>query len=58
VQCGFDLTINYKTDDVKAAVSAFAPDGVHHYFDNVGGPVTDAILQVEKKLSQLTLFFS
>ena len=45
-QCGFDLAINYKTDDVNAAVSAFAPDGVHHYFDNVGGHVTDAILQV------------
>jgi len=46
-QLGFDLAINYKTDDVKAAVAAFAPEGIHHYFDNVGGAVTDAILQVQ-----------
>jgi NADPH-dependent curcumin reductase CurA len=46
LQCGFDLAINYKTDDVKAAVAAFAPEGVHHYFDNVGGHITDSILQV------------
>jgi NADPH-dependent curcumin reductase CurA len=46
VQCGFDVAINYKTDDVKQSVSSFAPEGVQHYFDNVGGPVTDAVLQV------------
>ncbi len=46
MQCGFDLAINYKTDDVKAAVAAFAPEGVQHYFDNVGGHITDSILQV------------
>lgn len=46
LQCGFDLVINYKTDDVKAAVAAFAPEGVHHYFDNVGGHITDSVLQV------------
>jgi hypothetical protein len=45
-QCGFDLAINYKTDDVKAAVAAFAPEGVQHYFDNVGGHITDSVLQV------------
>ena len=41
---GLDAAINYKTDDVAAALKAFAPDGVTAYFDNVGGAVTDAVL--------------
>lgn len=56
LQCGFDFAINYKTDDVKACVSAFAPEGIHHYFDNVGGPVTDAVLQVKKNTKKMLLF--
>jgi NADPH-dependent curcumin reductase CurA len=41
---GFDAAINYKaTDDYRAALDEAAPDGVDVYFDNVGGPVTDAV---------------
>ncbi|MFC6825093.1 NADP-dependent oxidoreductase [Halopelagius fulvigenes] len=41
---GFDAAINYKTtDDYSAAVDDAAPDGVDVYFDNVGGPITDAV---------------
>jgi len=41
---GFDAAINYKTtDDYQAALTATAPDGVDVYFDNVGGPITDAV---------------
>lgn len=41
---GFDEAINYKTTtDMKAAVAAACPDGVDIYFDNVGGPVSDAV---------------
>ncbi|QAU12519.1 NADP-dependent oxidoreductase [Halorubrum sp. BOL3-1] len=40
----FDAAINYKTtDDYRAALDAAAPDGVDVYFDNVGGPITDAV---------------
>jgi NADPH2:quinone reductase len=41
---GFDAGINYKaTDDYRGALAEAAPDGVDAYFDNVGGPITDAV---------------
>jgi NADPH-dependent curcumin reductase CurA len=43
-ELGFDAGINYKkTDDYEAALAEAAPDGVDAYFDNVGGPITDAV---------------
>ncbi|MFC6863242.1 NADP-dependent oxidoreductase [Halomicroarcula sp. GCM10025817] len=41
---GFDAGINYTTaDDYRAALDDVAPHGVDVYFDNVGGPITDAV---------------
>jgi len=43
-ELGFDAGINYETtDDYRAALAEVAPDGVDAYFDNVGGPITDAV---------------
>lgn len=42
-ELGFDGAINYKTDDVPAKLKELAPDGVDGYFENTGGPVTDAV---------------
>jgi hypothetical protein len=43
-ELGFDAAINYKTtDDYGAALGDAAPEGVDVYFDNVGGPITDAV---------------
>ncbi|WP_417860905.1 NADP-dependent oxidoreductase [Winogradskyella sediminis] len=42
---GFDAGINYNTtEDMAAAIAAAAPNGVDIYFDNVGGPISDAVL--------------
>ena len=42
---GFDACIDYKAEgDLAAAVRGACPDGVDVYFDNVGGPVSDAVL--------------
>ncbi|AUV81955.1 NADP-dependent oxidoreductase [Salinigranum rubrum] len=41
---GFDAAINYRAqDDYDAALADVAPEGVDVYFDNVGGPITDAV---------------
>jgi NADPH-dependent curcumin reductase CurA len=46
---GFHATVNYReTTDLAAAVSAVAPDGLDVYFDNVGGPILNALLPVLK----------
>jgi len=43
--CGFDAALDYKaTTDYPAAIKELCPGGVDVYFDNVGGPVTDAVL--------------
>ncbi len=43
-ECGFDAAINYKTQDVKAELARHAPDGIHVFYDNVGGPLLDTAL--------------
>ncbi len=39
---GFDAAINYKTEDVAAALQRTCPKGIDIYFDNVGGDILDA----------------
>jgi NADPH-dependent curcumin reductase CurA len=41
---GFDACIDYKNDDVAAALKQHCPKRVDVYFDNVGGPILDAVL--------------
>jgi NADPH-dependent curcumin reductase CurA len=44
-EIGADAAINYRTaDDYWDAVGDAAPGGVDVYFDNVGGEITDAVL--------------
>jgi NADPH-dependent curcumin reductase CurA len=41
---GFDHAIDYKAEDVRSALKEVCPRGVDVYFDNVGGPVLEAVL--------------
>lgn len=41
---GFDAAIDYKSENVRAAVQKHCPKGVDVYFDNVGGDILDAVL--------------
>ena len=43
-ELGFDACINRRTADLKAALKQHCPDRVDVYFDNVGGPILDAVL--------------
>ncbi|HZU48719.1 MAG TPA: NADP-dependent oxidoreductase [Mycobacterium sp.] len=41
---GFDACIDYKEGNLAAALKQHCPRGVDVYFDNVGGPILDAVL--------------
>ncbi|WP_157545970.1 NADP-dependent oxidoreductase [Mycobacterium sp. IS-1742] len=41
---GFDACIDYRGEDLAAALREHCPKGVDVYFDNVGGSVLDAVL--------------
>jgi NADPH-dependent curcumin reductase CurA len=42
---GYDAALDYKSPgDLSAAIGAACPDGVHVYFDNTAGAVSDAVL--------------
>jgi len=43
-ELGFDAAINYKSQDVGAALDAACPNGINIYFDNVGGEILDLCL--------------
>jgi NADPH-dependent curcumin reductase len=43
-ELGLDTVIDHRTEDVGVRLSALCPDGVDVYFDNVGGPLLDLVL--------------
>jgi NADPH-dependent curcumin reductase CurA len=44
-ELGYDAAIDYKREDVGAALKAACPKGIDVYFDNVGGAILDAALR-------------
>ncbi|MDH4568293.1 NADP-dependent oxidoreductase [Pseudomonas sp. BN414] len=43
-ELGFDGAIDYKAENLHAALKRECPNGVDVYFDNVGGDILDAVL--------------
>jgi len=43
-ELGFDASIDYKAEDVSAALRKQCPKGIDVFFDNVGGDILDAAL--------------
>jgi len=52
---GFDAGINYNTDDLSADVAEACPRGVDLYFENVGGQVSDAVLDHLAEFSRVAV---
>ena len=53
---GFDAGINYNTSkDLKADIAKAAPNGVDIYYDNVGGPISDAVLFNINKFARMPI---
>ncbi len=43
-ELGFEACIDHRAGDLDAALAAAAPKGIDVYFENVGGPLLDAVL--------------
>jgi NADPH-dependent curcumin reductase CurA len=41
---GFDACVDHRAGRLEADLAAVTPDGIDGYFENVGGPVLDAVL--------------
>ncbi len=55
-ELGFDAGFNYKTtSDYLAAYKELCPDGVDVYFDNVGGPVSDAVFPCLRRYARMAI---
>lgn len=55
-ELGFDAAFNYKTtDNYVARLKELCPNGVDCYFDNVGGPITDAIFPVLNTKARISI---
>jgi NADPH:quinone reductase len=55
-QFGFDEAVNYKTSKpLRKVITAVCPNGVDVYFDNVGGEITDAVIENLNNHSRIVL---
>ncbi len=54
-ELGFDAAIDYRNEDVGEALDRHCPDGIDICFENVGGPIFDAILMRMKLFGRVSL---
>jgi hypothetical protein len=54
-ELGFDACVNYRTQDVFAALKDACPQGIDVYFDNVGGAVLAAVLRLLNQNARIPL---
>ena len=54
-EIGFDAAINYKTEKLRKSLMKHCPDGIDIYFDNVGGPLLDAVLTLINLRARIVL---
>lgn len=53
---GFNEAINYKTTpDLREALAKACPLGIHFYFDNVGGDISDAVLSLINTYARIAI---
>lgn len=54
-ELGLDGAIDYKHEDVGAALDRLCPDGIDVNFENVGGPIMDAVIERMNDFSRMPL---
>ncbi len=54
-ECGFDGAIDYKNEDVGAALDRLCPGGIDVNYENVGGATMDAVMSRMNNFSRMAL---
>jgi len=54
-ELGFDACIDHRSGDLVKALAAAAPKGIDIYFENVGGPLLDAVLALCNPFARIPL---
>ena len=54
-ELGFDACVDYKAGSLDAALAAACPKGIDVYFDNVGGPTLNTVLNHMNAFSRIPL---
>lgn len=54
-ELGFDGAIDYRSEDVGAALDRLCPNGIDVNFENVGGPIMDAVMERMNDFSRMPL---
>ena len=52
---GFDAVINYKTENVAEKLDEYCPDGIDCYYENVGGEITDAVMDRLNRFARIAV---
>ena len=54
-ELGFDAAVDYKGEDVDQQLRELAPEGIDVYFDNVGGPMLDVVLDQIREQARVVI---
>lgn len=54
-ELGFDACVSHLAADLSEQLRAACPDGVDIYFENVGGPVFDAVLPLFRRRARMVI---
>jgi NADPH-dependent curcumin reductase CurA len=52
---GYDICLDHRADDLAAQLAAAAPDGVHCYYENVGGKTLEAVLPLMRDFGRIAV---
>ena len=54
-ELGFDACVDYKAPALASRLRAAAPSGIDVYFENVGGPIFDTVLELLNPFARIAL---
>lgn len=52
-EIGFDAAFNYKNGDIEANLREHCPNGIDIYFENVGGKMLEAVINVANRFARI-----